>query len=97
MVVSADEGVLARIAVLPEFRGRRLGQRVIRELEAIAEELGARRLSLKPHRHLESFYLSQGYETTAGEETVAGHVLITMVKKLTGEAQARDGVATLDA
>ena len=82
LIVDGDTGVLARIAVVPSHRGRGLGGRVVRRLEALAREHGARRVSLHPHQYLEAFYQRLGYHTVGGTSVVGEHVLITMVKDL---------------
>ncbi len=77
------EGVLARIAVLPAYRGRGLGKGVVQHLEALARREGLATVSLKPHHYLETFYAGLGYETVPGSFTTAGpHPLITMTKRL---------------
>ena len=76
------DGVLARIAVIPSHRGHGLGKRVVAELEAVATAHGVTRVSLWPHRYLETFYASMGYETAGASEVVAGHDLILMRKRL---------------
>ena len=77
------EGILARIAVLPAYRGRGLGKRVVQHLEALARREGLATVSLKPHHHLEAFYATLGYETVPGSYSTAGpHPLITMTKRL---------------
>ncbi len=75
-------GILARIAVIPSHRGHGLGKRVVTELEAVAAAHGVTRVSLWPHRYLEAFYASMGYETAGASEVVAGHDLILMHKDL---------------
>ena len=84
-LTSNQEGVLARIAVLPDYRGMGLGQRVVHHLEDLARREGLVVLSLKPHHYLETFYANLGYETVPGSFTTAGpHPLITMKKELRG-------------
>jgi predicted GNAT family N-acyltransferase len=75
-------GVLARIAVRLEMRGRGLGQVVVRELERIAARHGIGSLTLHPHRHLERFYGDLGYVTVPGTHRVGEHELITMSKSV---------------
>lgn len=77
-----SDGVLARIAVRSTFRGRGLGQLVVSELEGFAESAGVRTLTLHPHHYLERFYRDLGYLTVSGTDTVGGHELITMSKRL---------------
>ena len=84
LTIGSDrEGVLARIAVLPAYRGQRLGKRVVQRLEALARREGLATVSLKPHHYLEDFYAGLGYVTVPGSFTTAGpHPLITMTKSL---------------
>ena len=83
LVIEADKkGVLARIAVLPEYRGKGLGQLIVKQLEQAAIENELRELSLQPHAYLEKFYHELGYEKVPGESVVGEHLLITMKKSL---------------
>ncbi len=82
VVTAPGIGVLARIAVLADCRGRAIGQRVIKTLEAEARARGVRSLSLQPHAYLEGFYRRLGYERQEGTTTAGGHTLITMGRSL---------------
>ena len=80
---SDREGVLARIAVLPAYRGQGLGKRVVQHLEVLARREGLTTVSLKPHQYLEDFYQKMGYTTVLGSfSTVGPHPLLTMTKPL---------------
>jgi predicted GNAT family N-acyltransferase len=80
---SEREGVLARIAVLPAYRGTGLGGRVVQCLEELARRESLAMLSLTPHHYLARFYGRLGYEAVPGSSTSVGyHALITMVKTL---------------
>ena len=82
-MTSDREGVLARIAVLPDYRGKGLGKRVVQRLEALARREGLATVSLKPHHYLEDFYQKMGYATVPGSFSTAGpHPLLTMTKPL---------------
>lgn len=82
-MTSDREGVLARIAVLPDYRGKGLGKRVVQRLEALARREGLATVSLKPHHYLEDFYQKMGYATVPGSfSTVGAHPLLTMTKPL---------------
>lgn len=85
-----QHGVLARIAVLPEYRGRGVGRLVVKELEALASDLGLVRLTLHPHTHLETYYGSLGYKRVSGTSVVGKHELITMRKNI-GPSLGRPG------
>ena len=76
------EAILARIAVLPAYRGSGLGGLVVTALHELAVRDGARTARLHPHRYLERFYRRLGYRRVEGDEIVAGHELITMVREL---------------
>lgn len=81
--ISDKDAVLARIAVLPAFRGKGLGRQIIQKLESYALEIGITSLSLSPHAHLETFYQTLGYEVLLGQqETVGKYHLIKMQKNL---------------
>ncbi len=86
-----SSGVLARIAVLPEFRGHGFGCQVVRKLETVAAELGLRQLVLHPHRHLERFYLRLGYNTVSGISMAGEHELISMQKIIKSEHAEHEG------
>lgn len=75
--------ILARIAVLQEFRGQSLGKEIVHFLETVAKAKGATLVELHPHKYLYKFYSNLGYRLAHTEEaTVAGHTLLTMVKNL---------------
>ncbi len=78
--VVSDEGIatLARIAVLPEMRGRNLGKKVVTALESAVADAGAHTAMLHPHEHLEAFYQSLGYQTVGGTHHAGRYRLITM-------------------
>ena len=77
-----NKGVLSRIAVNQSFRGLKLGQEVVRQLEKIAREKEVTLLSLSPHAYLEKFYRDLGYKTEAGEKQVGKYTLLTMIKNI---------------
>ena len=54
--------VLGRVAVLPDFRGRGLGSRVVRELEEQLRGLGAREIRLSSQLHAMKMYAALGYQ-----------------------------------
>lgn len=80
---NANRAVLARIAVLQEFRGKSLGKEIVYFLETVAKAKGATLIELHPHKYLYKFYSNLGYRLAHTEEaTVAGHTLLTMTKHL---------------
>ena len=81
--VTIDNGqaTIARIAVLPEYRGQGIGVRIVGMLEERARQRSATVAELSPHYYLEDFYDRLGYRRVPGEEWVAGHRLIKMRKE----------------
>lgn len=73
---------LERIAVLPSYRGRGYGRRIIYFLEHMARQGGALEAGLSPHQHLATYYKGLGYEQVPGTERVGAHTLIRMQKRL---------------
>ena len=62
-----DESVMiGRVVVLPEYRHRGIGTRVVRECEKWAAELGFRKAVLESRDNKTEFYLRMGY-TVCGE------------------------------
>lgn len=79
-----EEGVLARIAVLPAYRGQGLSLPVMHHLEALARTAGVKTLYLYAHQNLTKFYRKMGYATTGQTTTADRYTLIEMVKRLVG-------------
>ena len=52
---------MGRVAVLPEFRGKGLGARLMEEAEARARELGAEKICLSAQVQAGGFYRRLGY------------------------------------
>ena len=82
LTINGVEGVLSRIAVHQQYRGAKLGQQIVKQLEKIANEKGVHSLSLAPHAYLEKFYADLGYQTSLGEKQVGKYTLLTMTKSL---------------
>ena len=57
-----DAVMIGRVVVLPEYRHRGIGSRVVRECEKWAKELGFRRTVLESRDNKVEFYLQMGYE-----------------------------------
>ncbi len=79
---SETEGMLARIALLPSHRGKGLGKRMLRHLEAMAKNAGLQIIDVEPHAHLESFFRSLGYEAVPGRVELGGHQVIRLRKSV---------------
>lgn len=83
-------GTIARVAVLPDYRGSGIGKRMVAELERIGEFARVETFWLCPHEYLEPFYANLGYQRVAeGDHRVAGHALITMRKSSGAHAAVR--------
>ena len=82
LIAPEGEGTLARIAVLPIYRGQGIGAKLVRILEEWARKAGVRHLVMTPHKYLEQFYGRLGYRRIPGEKQVAAHHVITMEKML---------------
>lgn len=82
LTIDGSKGVLSRLAVNQKYRGLKLGQQVVRQLERVAKKQNVEILSLSPHAYLEKFYADMGYQTEAGEKHVGKYTLLTMTKKI---------------
>lgn len=78
-----QKGYISRIAVLNNYRGRKLGSRIVEFLELEAKKLGALEVYLYPHDYLESFYHNLGYQTIPDSGFFVGNYwLIKMTKNI---------------
>lgn len=59
-----ESAMIGRVVVLPEYRGKRLGQRVIDEMEAWLSELGYRKAVIESRDVAVDFYKKLGYVIT---------------------------------
>lgn len=57
-----DTYIIGRVAVLPEYRGRRAGYMIMGALEAQAQKLGAKAVELSAQEQAKGFYVKMGYE-----------------------------------
>jgi len=93
VVPQADRGRIGRVAVLPAYRGRGLGARIMDALERAAVAAGLPRVELHAQRHVEGFYAHRGYVPDGDEFIEAGILHIGMVKRLAGMAALPPAVA----
>ncbi|HAM68554.1 MAG TPA: N-acetyltransferase [Ruminococcus sp.] len=63
---SAEEIMLGRVVVLPEYRGQGLGSRAVLEAERWAAEQGFRRAVLESRTGKTGFYEKLGYAAVSG-------------------------------
>jgi predicted GNAT family N-acyltransferase len=77
-----DTVKVERVAVLKDYRGHKIGVRLMEAIEQIARQKGIRQLKLNAQKHAEPFYLALGY-TSYGEPFVEADILhVAMIKKL---------------
>ena len=81
-LMNDSEAVIARVAVLLEYRKSGVGQLLVRKLEELGTGAKIKRITLHPHDYLERFYAELGYSRFDGEETAGPHRLIKMEKYL---------------
>lgn len=72
---------LERFAVLPDYRGRGLGRRLVEEVMEDARLAGFDAYVVHAQQHLEDFYRSFGFETFGGIFKEAGIPHVKMVRR----------------
>lgn len=85
--VPHDEEIVAkleRFAVLPDYRGRGYGRRLVEYALHDAERAGHSTFLLHAQAHLEDFYASFGFDTIGGPFDEAGISHVKMVKRTKG-------------
>lgn len=78
--VNQREGIVSRIAVHQNYRGKGIARKIVTHLELLAKKKGLTRLTLKPHDYLHDFYASLGYKKYGDTEYVGEHALFNMEK-----------------
>ena len=76
--LDAESVMLGRVVVLPEYRGLKLGERVVKEAEEWLKELGFKKVVAESRKVTTGFYEKMGYEVT--DETVIHGVTFDCVK-----------------
>lgn len=80
--VDSTTGKAERVSVLPEYRGRGLGRRLMDELESLASDRSLDRIVLHAQTDVEAFYHRLGYDTTSAVFEEAGIPHVEMEKPL---------------
>ncbi|HNP17200.1 MAG TPA: GNAT family N-acetyltransferase [Fulvivirga sp.] len=81
LVINNNFGVLARIAVLPDYRGKGFAEHIVKALENEGRRRNLNSFELYPHIYLEKFYSNLGYQVDPKyKNNVAGYDLIRMFK-----------------
>lgn len=74
------EGKIGRMAVLPGYRGRGIGQTLLLTLLDVASERGMQSLALHAQTHAVDFYARHGFEAEGEEFMEAGIPHLRMVR-----------------
>lgn len=74
-------GKIERICVLPTYRGRGIGKRIMEAIEQYAKQ-HVTKVKLNAQTHAEPFYKQLGYETVSDVFLDAGIPHVTMVKTI---------------
>ncbi|HBI85205.1 MAG TPA: N-acetyltransferase [Ruminococcus sp.] len=90
--LGGDAVMLGRIVVLPEYRGKGLGSRIVRAAEARAAAEGFRLAVLEARIGKVGFYERLGYAAAAGAPVIRGETFdcIRMEKTLKQETTSRN-------
>lgn len=79
--ISKDEAQIRSISVEPEWEGKGIGSVVLKELEKIVTEKGARRIIIHARNNAIEFYKKNGYKTIEPSYTLFGEIEHTLMKK----------------
>ncbi len=81
--VEGGAGRIGRVVVAPNFRGRHLGDMLMRKaLKKLAQEFGAEMVELSAQSHLRRFYEKHGFQTCSAEYLEDGIPHVEMRRKL---------------
>ena len=75
------EVTLGRVVVLPSYRGRKLGKKVVDEAEAWIKELGINKINIDSRTEAVSFYEKLGYTTVDDQIKKSGNFDCIRMKK----------------
>ena len=75
------EVTLGRVVVLPSYRGRKLGKKVVEEAEVWIQELGIHKINIDSRIEAVSFYEKLGYTTVDGHLKRNGNFDCIKMKK----------------
>ena len=80
--IGAESAVLGRVVVLPEYRGRGLGRRVVAEAERWIGELGFRKVVIDSRTVAVPFYEKLGYASVDGDVVRSGSFDCIRMRKI---------------
>ncbi len=75
-------GKVERVCVIPEYRGKHIGNLVMKEMERYAAEVGLEKIKLNAQTHAIPFYQKLDYEVTSPEFMDAGIPHRAMEKRI---------------
>ncbi len=82
--IDAERVMIGRVVVLPEYRQRGIGSRVVRACEEWAAELGFRRAVLESRENKTGFYLKMNYRICADAAEGETFRCVRMEKEIGG-------------
>ena len=80
--ISSTEVILGRVVVLPEYRGKSIGRKVVDEAEKWIKELGYDEIIIDSRVEVVSFYEKLGYVSIDGSLIKSGNFDCTRMHKL---------------
>lgn len=80
--ISTTEVILGRVVVLPEYRGKSIGRKVVDEAEKWIKELGYDEIIIDSRVEVVSFYEKLGYVSIDGSLIKSGNFDCTRMHKL---------------
>lgn len=79
--ISEDEAQIRSISVEPEWEGKGIGSIVLKELEKIVIENGAKRIIIHSRNSAIDFYKKNGYKEVEPSYTLFGEIEHTLMEK----------------
>ena len=80
--IGGDKATLGRVVVLPEYRGKKLGFKVVEEAQQWIKELGYKEIHIDSRLEAEGFYARLGYERMGDEAVQSGTFRCVRMRKL---------------
>lgn len=79
-LIEDNVGIIGRLAVLPEYRAKGHGKRLLQKMEELLLSYNVRKMRLSAQSQAVPFYESQGY-VKVGEPVYDEHVIHQMMEK----------------
>ena len=80
--ISEDEAQIRSISVEPEWEGKGIGSIVLKELEKIVSEKGAKRIIIHARNNAIEFYKKNGYREVETSYTLFDDIEHTLMEKI---------------